>query len=43
MPKGGAFALVVGADGKVARRDLQVSRTLGDRWLVDGGLEPANA
>ena len=38
-PKGGAFVWVVGADGKVARRDLKVSRTLGDRWLVDGGLD----
>ncbi|MBL8246209.1 MAG: efflux RND transporter periplasmic adaptor subunit, partial [Rhodanobacteraceae bacterium] len=37
--KGGAFVWVVGADGKVARRDLKVSRTLGDRWLVDGGLD----
>ena len=37
--KGGAFAWVVGPDGKVARRDLKVSRTVGDRWLVDGGLD----
>lgn len=37
-PKGHAFALIVGADGKVARRDVEVSRTIGDRWLIDGGL-----
>ncbi len=37
-PKGGAYALVVGADNKVARREVQVSRTIGNRWLIDGGL-----
>jgi membrane fusion protein (multidrug efflux system) len=37
-PKGQAYAFVVGADGKVARRDLVVSRTIGDRWLIDSGL-----
>jgi len=37
-PKGNASALVVGKDGKVAARDVQVSRTVGDQWLVDGGL-----
>ena len=37
-PKGEAYAMVVGADGKVAQRVLQVSRTLGDRWLIDSGL-----
>jgi membrane fusion protein (multidrug efflux system) len=38
-PNGSAFALVVGADGKVARREVRVSRTVGDRWLVEGGLK----
>lgn len=38
-PKGGAYALIVGADGKVARRDIKVTRTVGDRWLVDAGLD----
>lgn len=38
-PTGAAFALVVGDDGKVARRAVRVSRTVGDRWLVEGGLE----
>jgi membrane fusion protein (multidrug efflux system) len=37
-PRGNATALVVGADGKVALREVKVSRTVGDRWLVDGGL-----
>ena len=32
--KGGATALVVGADGKVALRAVTVLRTVGDQWLV---------
>lgn len=36
-PKGNASALVV-KDGKVEARQVQVSRTIGDKWLVDGGL-----
>ncbi len=38
-PQGNATALVVGKDDKVELRSVQVSRTIGDRWLVDGGLE----
>ena len=37
-PAGKAFALVAGADGKVARREVRVSSTVGDRWLVEEGL-----
>lgn len=37
-PKGEAYALIVGADGKVAQRMVAVSRTIGDRWLIDSGL-----
>lgn len=37
-PKGRTTAMVVGADNKVELRDVQVSRTVGDKWLVDGGL-----
>ncbi|MFO1406858.1 MAG: efflux RND transporter periplasmic adaptor subunit [Steroidobacteraceae bacterium] len=37
-PRGNATALVVGADGKVELRQVTVSRTIGDRWLVDSGL-----
>lgn len=37
-PKGNASALVVGKDGKVGERGVQVSRTVGDQWLVEGGL-----
>lgn len=38
-PKGQATALVVGADNKVVLRQLQASRTVGDQWVVEGGLE----
>jgi membrane fusion protein (multidrug efflux system) len=37
-PKGGATAMVVEPDGKVAVRTVEVSRTVGDRWLVESGL-----
>ncbi|MGB5103030.1 MAG: efflux RND transporter periplasmic adaptor subunit, partial [Steroidobacteraceae bacterium] len=37
-PKGHTTALVVGADGKAESRAVEVSRTVGDRWLVEGGL-----
>jgi len=36
--KGGATALVVGKDGKVETREVIVSRTIGDQWLVEDGL-----
>ncbi|HEX2138995.1 MAG TPA: efflux RND transporter periplasmic adaptor subunit [Woeseiaceae bacterium] len=37
-PKGNATAMVVAADGTVARREVSVSRTIGDQWLVKDGL-----
>jgi len=37
-PHGNATALVVGTGDKVELRAVQVSRTIGDKWLVDGGL-----
>jgi len=37
-PKGGATAMVVDKDGKAALREVQVGRTVGDQWLVEGGL-----
>ena len=37
-PQGQSTALVVGADNKVALRTLQATRTLGDNWVVDSGL-----
>lgn len=36
--KGGATAMIVNDEGIVERRDIQVSRTIGDQWLVSGGL-----
>lgn len=37
-PRGNATAMVVGADGKAEARVVRVSRTIGDKWLVDSGL-----
>jgi membrane fusion protein, multidrug efflux system len=37
-PKGNATALIVNAQGKVETREVKVSRTIGDQWLVDDGL-----
>ena len=36
--KGDASALVVNNNGKVEVREVKVSRTIGDEWLVDSGL-----
>jgi membrane fusion protein (multidrug efflux system) len=41
-PKGNASAMVVGQDGTAQRRDVQVSRTIGDQWLVASGLQPGD-
>ncbi len=37
-PKGQTTAMVVGKDGKAEQRAVKVSRTVGDKWLVDEGL-----
>ncbi len=37
-PRGNPMAMVIGADGKVERRALQLGRALGNRWLVVEGL-----
>jgi membrane fusion protein (multidrug efflux system) len=37
-PKGNASALVVDSQGKVEPRTVQVSRAIGDQWLVESGL-----
>ena len=37
--KGSAIALVVGADNKVAPRELVTSGMQGPNWVVDGGLQ----
>jgi membrane fusion protein (multidrug efflux system) len=38
-PKGGTTAMVVGDDEKVDVREVRVSQTVGDKWLVEDGLE----
>lgn len=38
-PKGEAMVMVVGAEEKVEPRIIKVSRTVGDNWLVSGGLK----
>lgn len=38
--KGNATALILNGDGKVEARVLKASRTVGDKWLIDGGVQP---
>ena len=38
-PKGNTSAMVVDGDGKVAVRQVTVSRAIGDTWLVEDGLK----
>ena len=37
-PKGNATAMVLGADGKAALRNVTTARAVGDQWLVTAGL-----
>jgi membrane fusion protein (multidrug efflux system) len=37
-PKGNASAMVVSSEGTVEQRAVEVSRTVGDHWLVSDGL-----
>ncbi|WP_066729108.1 efflux RND transporter periplasmic adaptor subunit [Desulfuromonas sp. DDH964] len=41
-PEGNAVVMLVGADDKVEQRVIQVARTVGDYWLVAGGLKPGD-
>ncbi|MDK9716943.1 MAG: efflux RND transporter periplasmic adaptor subunit [Trichlorobacter sp.] len=41
-PKGDAMVMVVGAEEKVEPRVIQVVRTVGESWLVSGGLKPGD-
>lgn len=41
-PAGNAVAMVVGAGEKVEPRILKVTRTIGDKWLVEDGLKPGD-
>ena len=38
-PKGDTTAMVVGKDNKAEVRPVKVSRTVGDKWLVEDGLK----
>ena len=40
--KGDTTAMVVGKDSKVEVRPVKVSRALGDKWLVEDGLQPGD-
>jgi len=40
--RGNPTALVVGAGNKVELRQLKTDRTVGDAWLVTGGLKPGD-
>ncbi|WP_294393373.1 efflux RND transporter periplasmic adaptor subunit [uncultured Sphingomonas sp.] len=40
--KGDPVAMVVGAGDKLEQRDLTAPRTVGDKWLVTGGLKPGD-
>lgn len=41
-PKGNPLALIADAEGKVQQRMLTLDRTIGDKWLVSGGLAPGD-
>lgn len=38
-PKGNATVMIVGNDNKVAIRPVNVSQTVGDKWLITSGLQ----
>ncbi|SDW10310.1 efflux RND transporter periplasmic adaptor subunit [Thiocapsa roseopersicina] len=40
--RGNPIALVVNDEGKVEERKIETTRTIGDQWLVDAGLEPGD-
>lgn len=40
--RGHATAMVVGQGNKVEQRQLETSRTVGDSWLVTGGIKPGD-
>jgi membrane fusion protein (multidrug efflux system) len=41
-PKGNPIALVADENNKVALRELELDRAIGDRWLVTKGLSPGD-
>ena len=41
-PRGNATVLVVGPDDKPVQKTVQADRTIGDKWMVTGGLVPGD-
>ncbi|HTI30615.1 MAG TPA: HlyD family secretion protein, partial [Sphingomonas sp.] len=41
-PRGRATVLLVGPDNKAVLREVTADRTIGDTWLVTGGLKPGD-
>ena len=41
-PKGNPIALIVDGSGKVEQRAITVDRAIGDKWLVNEGLNPGD-
>ena len=41
-PKGGATVMLVGPGGTAVRKSITAERTIGDTWLVTGGLKPGD-
>ncbi|WP_158904838.1 efflux RND transporter periplasmic adaptor subunit [Burkholderia sp. L27(2015)] len=41
-PQGQATTYVVGPDNKVSLRVVTASRTIGDKWVIDAGLNPGD-
>lgn len=41
-PRGNTTAMIVNAENKVEVRPVQVSRTVGDKWLIESGLAPGD-
>ncbi|RKT42835.1 efflux RND transporter periplasmic adaptor subunit [Thiocapsa rosea] len=40
--RGNPIALVVNDEGTVEERKIETTRTIGDQWLIDAGLEPGD-
>jgi membrane fusion protein (multidrug efflux system) len=41
-PRGDPFAMIVDGEGKVQQRMLTLDRAMGDRWLIESGIQPGD-
>lgn len=41
-PRGETFVMLVNGRNEIERRTIVVNQTVGDKWLVDSGLEPSD-